>query len=74
MVSNELRSRLSDALAELPPRMRQCAFLRFRQGLKYREIATLTGTSVATAKAQIHQARGRLRARLADVFETVGVE
>ncbi len=73
VVSRELGDRLSDALSELPPKMRRCALLRFRQGLKYREIATLTGTSVATAKAQIHQARGRLRERLADVLENVSV-
>ncbi len=69
VVSRELGSRLSLALNELPPKMQRCAVLRFGQGLKYSEIATLTGTSVATAKAQIHQARGRLRERLADVLE-----
>ncbi len=74
VVIGELRARLDRALSELPPKMRQCALLRFNQGLKYREIATLTGTSVGTAKAQIHQARDKLRDRLADMFGNTGIE
>lgn len=70
LAERELRTRLGEALSELPPKMRQCALLRFRQGLKYREIAGLMGTSVATVKVQIHQARGRLRERLADVISS----
>ncbi len=57
----ERRKQLSDALNQLPPRMRTAVKLRVDQGLKYHEIAAVMGVSIDTIKAQLYQARGRLR-------------
>ena len=68
-LDRERAHRLSEALAELPPRMRQCVLLRLNQGLKYEQIARLQGVTVSTVKVQLFQARGLLRQRLREVFE-----
>lgn len=63
--SSEEVARIEAALARLPPRMRRCILLR-AQDMKYREIADLLRLSIETVKSQIHQARQRLLAELAD--------
>jgi RNA polymerase sigma-70 factor, ECF subfamily len=55
-------------LEGLPERMRQCVTLFLNQGLKYREIAVVMQISVETVKAQIFQAKKRLREALGEVF------
>ncbi len=55
---------LQQALEGLPPQMQACFRLRFEQGLKYREIATLLKISIDTVKAHLHQARHRLQQQL----------
>lgn len=57
------RGELRRCIAELPPRMRQCLLLQL-QGLKYTQIANAMGISVDTVRANLHQARVRLRDRL----------
>lgn len=52
------------ALAELPKQMRRVCLLRYTQGRKYREIATLLGISIETVKAHLHQAKRRIEDRL----------
>jgi RNA polymerase sigma-70 factor (ECF subfamily) len=48
---------LERAIAGLPPKAREVLVLRDVQGYKYDEIATMTGVSLGTVKAQIHRAR-----------------
>lgn len=55
---------LARELQGLPPRMRQCALLRFFQDLSYDEIARQLRISVGAVKAHLHQARHRLNERL----------
>ncbi len=52
---------LERAIAGLPPRAREALVLRDVQGYRYEEIATLTGVSLGTVKAQIHRARGMVK-------------
>jgi RNA polymerase sigma-70 factor (ECF subfamily) len=68
LLSAERFSLLRRELEEFPPRMRFCFLLRFYQGMKYQEIATVMGVSVETVKSQLFQARGRLREKLGDHF------
>lgn len=48
---------LERAIAALPDRARQVLLLRDVEGYKYAEIASMTGVSLGTVKAQIHRAR-----------------
>jgi RNA polymerase sigma-70 factor (ECF subfamily) len=60
LLDEERRSRLKIALANLPPRMRQCVLLRLERGLKYREIADILHVTIDTVKAHLHQAKSIL--------------
>lgn len=62
----ERREALAQAMARLPPQMRQVLALRVDQDLKYREIATVLQISVETVKAHLFQARERLRSALGE--------
>ena len=57
---------LQRAVASLPPRARAVLVLYDIEGWKHEEIATELGMAVGTSKAQLHRARGLLRARLGD--------
>lgn len=59
-----LRDRLTDALAELPPRLRSVVVLRDIYDLPHTAIADELGISEAAAKVRLHRARRRLRERL----------
>jgi RNA polymerase sigma-70 factor (ECF subfamily) len=59
------RSRLlRAAVAELPPKMRRCVWLRVYQGRDYGDIAEILGVTVETAKSQVSLAKSRLRKSL----------
>jgi len=60
IVERERRSALRTAFQKLPAKMRHCCELRYLQGLKYHEIATVMKISIETVKAHLHQARKRL--------------
>jgi RNA polymerase sigma-70 factor (ECF subfamily) len=64
--ADELRVRLSDALAALPPELREPLLLHVVSGLKYREIADALGWPMGTVTTRIHAARKRLVEALAD--------
>jgi RNA polymerase sigma-70 factor (ECF subfamily) len=70
ILEDEERRKLYEALARLPPRMRQCVFYRIHQDLKYREIAALMGTSIGTVKAQLAQAKDLLEKELGPYFDS----
>jgi RNA polymerase sigma-70 factor (ECF subfamily) len=59
-----LRTRLNDALEELPPRLRAVVVLRDVYDLPHQAIAEELGISEAAAKVRLHRARRRLRERL----------
>lgn len=60
----EQLGKIQAALHALPSQMRQCCLLRYEQGLKYQEIATIMGISIETVKAHLFQARKRLMTQL----------
>ena len=55
---------LENAIAKLPPGARQVFVLHDVEGFKHEEIATMTGVTTGTSKAQLHRARMLLRAYL----------
>src|SRR5579864_4840204 len=55
---------LSDALAVMPPKLRQALLLREWQGLSYAEIATAMGTTVSAVETLIFRARRHLAGAL----------
>ncbi|MEO5596709.1 MAG: sigma-70 family RNA polymerase sigma factor [Lysobacteraceae bacterium] len=55
---------LERAVATLPPRARAVLILHDVEGWKHEEIAIELGMAVGSSKAQLHRARGLLRARL----------
>lgn len=57
---------LERAVATLPPRARAVLVLYDIEGWKHEEIAAELGMAVGSSKAQLHRARGLLRARLGE--------
>lgn len=57
---------LERALQTLPPRARAVLVLHDIEGWKHQEIADQLQMAVGSSKAQLHRARGLLRARLGD--------
>ncbi|TEU04424.1 MAG: sigma-70 family RNA polymerase sigma factor [Dehalococcoidia bacterium] len=60
----ELGEEIKRALAALPPDQRLAVILRDIEGLDYREIAQVTGSSLGTVKSRINRGRARLRHHL----------
>lgn len=54
IISEEEKIRLSVALNDLPEKQRHTVILKVYHGLRYREIAQITGCSEGTAKANFH--------------------
>lgn len=52
------------AIRALPPGYRLTVYLADVKGLRYRQIAEVTGVSVGTVKTSLHRGRGQIRARL----------
>ena len=59
-----LRDRVTEALADLPPRLRAVVVLRDVYDLPHEAIAAELGISVPAAKVRLHRARRRLREQL----------
>lgn len=57
---------LERAVAGLPPRARAVLVLHDIEGWKHEEIAGELGMAVGSSKAQLHRARGLLRARIGE--------
>jgi RNA polymerase sigma-70 factor (ECF subfamily) len=57
---------LERVIATLPPRARAVLVLHDIEGYKHEEIAVELGMAVGSSKAQLHRARGLLRARLGE--------
>lgn len=60
----ELKIFLEGAIKELPRRMRACFVLFAVEGYKHKEIAAILNLSIGGVKANIYQAKQRLRAAL----------
>lgn len=60
---------LERAIATLPPRARAVLVLYDIEGWKHEEIAAELGMAIGSSKAQLHRARGLLRARLGEAHE-----
>ena len=61
---DELRARVRDALATLPPRAAEMFALRYFDGYGNREIARLLDTSWSTVAVTLHRTRARLQKAL----------
>ena len=64
LIRTEQADRVRDALAELPPDMREVLALHYGQGLRMRDIGSLLGVSEAAVKQRASRARSELRQRL----------
>jgi RNA polymerase sigma-70 factor, ECF subfamily len=62
--AESLRERLTEALEDLPPRLRSVIVLRDVYDLPHEAIATELGISESAAKVRLHRARRQLRERL----------
>jgi RNA polymerase sigma-70 factor (ECF subfamily) len=63
----ELRTRLAEALAELPERARSVIVLHDIEGFTHVEIGEMLGIPGGTARSDLHHARQKLRALLKDL-------
>jgi RNA polymerase sigma-70 factor (ECF subfamily) len=59
--SAAMMARLSEAVAELPPKLRSIVVLKDVYGLPHEAIAEELGISVAAAKVRLHRGRKKLR-------------
>ena len=59
--ASDLRSRLDDALADLPPKLRAVVLLRDVYDMPHEAIAAELGISETAAKVRLHRARKKLR-------------
>jgi RNA polymerase sigma-70 factor (ECF subfamily) len=57
---------LMRAMRKLSPKARAAIYLHYQADLSVREIAKLTGSSVAAVKVQLHRGRNRLRELLGE--------
>ncbi len=67
-----LRDRLTEALRDLPPRLRAVVVLRDVYDLPHEAIAAELGISESAAKVRLHRARRKLRERLFPVHGQAG--
>ena len=64
----ELREKVLEAIANLPPEDRTVVTLKHMEGLSYKEIADLTGSSVSAVESRLFRARKALRGVLEKIF------
>ncbi len=63
------RDRVGQALATLPPDLREAVVLRDIEGLEYREMARVLDVPIGTIESRIFRGRARLRTALAGPAE-----
>jgi len=61
VLSQEIDSRLQQALSNLPKEFRTAVVLCDIEGLSYEEIAAVMGCSIGTVRSRIHRGRNHLR-------------
>jgi len=70
----EITARVHRAVAALPDGQRQAVLLFYLQGLSHREVAADLHISVGAVKARLHQARGALAPKLAEITDVPEVK
>lgn len=70
MARGELRVKIEAALAKLSPEHREAVVLKDAQGLAYKEIAEVMGTSIGTVMSRLFYARQKLQSLLKDEYES----
>lgn len=65
-------SRLKKAIDALPPEQREVLLLWGVEGMKYREIAAVTGVAIGTVMSRLHRARSTLADLLEDFRREAG--
>ena len=68
-VTGELARRIDDAIESLPEMQRIVARLYLVEQFEHSEIAEMTGLSAGTVRSHLSLARGKLREKLADLYE-----
>ena len=68
VLSRERAARVRDAIADLPPKLREVFVLVYLEGIPGRDVAVLLGTREGTIWKRLHQARARLRESLEGVL------
>lgn len=66
----EVRELLAQALAALPPDMRDAFLMKHHEGRSYEEMAEIASASVSAMKMRVHRAREALRLHLEDAGAT----
>jgi RNA polymerase sigma-70 factor (ECF subfamily) len=72
LLTAEVRSHLTDALAELPERQRLVVVLRDVEGCPYDEVCDLLGITPANQRVLLHRARAFLRGKLEEYYRREG--
>lgn len=70
LVQKEAADRIGAALDKLPPVFREAFVLKHVEGLDFREIAEITGSTASTARVRAHRAKLLLQTDLGPVFAT----
>jgi RNA polymerase sigma-70 factor (ECF subfamily) len=66
---SELQTRVHQAIATLPPKLRSAVVLHDMEGLSYEEVAAVAGCPVGTVKSRLFNGRALLRRKLARYVE-----
>ena len=72
LLTAEVRTHLTDALAELPERQRVVVVLRDIEGCPYDEVCELLGITPANQRVLLHRARAFLRGKLEEYYRREG--
>ncbi|WP_328521180.1 RNA polymerase sigma factor [Kribbella sp. NBC_00359] len=72
LLTTEVRSHLTEALAELPERQRLVVVLRDIEGCPYDEVCELLGITPANQRVLLHRARAFLRGKLEEYYRREG--
>ncbi|MGY4766468.1 RNA polymerase sigma factor [Kribbella sp. CWNU-51] len=72
LLTAEVRTHLTDALAELPERQRLVVVLRDIEGWPYDEVCELLGITPANQRVLLHRARAFLRGKLEEYYRREG--
>ena len=69
VLTDEIRTTVNNAIANLPDDLREAIVLRELEGLSYEEIAARMDCPVGTVRSRIFRAREAIDSRLREVFE-----
>ncbi len=72
LLTAEIRTHLTNALAELPERQRLVVVLRDVEGCPYDEVCELLGITPANQRVLLHRARAFLRGKLEEYYRREG--